>query len=51
MVFAMQLLSGQNLCGQGVQFLTSAGLNVNTVFSLNVSKVPDCRGPVSVHLR
>ncbi len=36
MVFAMQQLSGQGLCGQAVQFLTVVGLDTNTVFSLNI---------------
>ncbi|TXT04231.1 hypothetical protein VHUM_04229 [Vanrija humicola] len=36
MVFAMQLLSGQNLIGQGVQFLTVAGIGTNLAFSLNM---------------
>ncbi len=36
MVFAMQLLSGQNLAGQGVQFLQTAGISTNLAFSLNM---------------
>jgi SP family general alpha glucoside:H+ symporter-like MFS transporter len=36
MVFAMLLLSGQNLIGQGVQFLQTAGVGVNLAFSLNM---------------
>ncbi|KIY70586.1 trehalose transport-related protein [Cylindrobasidium torrendii FP15055 ss-10] len=36
MTFAMQLLSGQNLAGQGVQFLQNAGIDTNTSFSLNM---------------
>ncbi|KAG8938943.1 hypothetical protein FRC04_007229 [Tulasnella sp. 424] len=36
MVFAMQLLSGENLIGQGVQFLQTAGISTNTAFSLNM---------------
>lgn len=36
MVFAMQLLSGQNLIGQGVQFLQKAGISTNLSFSLNM---------------
>jgi SP family general alpha glucoside:H+ symporter-like MFS transporter len=36
MVFAMQLLSGQNLIGQGVQFLSVAGISTNLVFTLNM---------------
>lgn len=36
MVFAMQLLSGQNLIGQGVQFLQTAGISTNLAFSLNM---------------
>ncbi|BEI84398.1 hypothetical protein CcaverHIS002_0410020 [Cutaneotrichosporon cavernicola] len=36
MVFAMQLLSGQNLIGQGVQFLQQAGIGTNLSFSLNM---------------
>jgi SP family general alpha glucoside:H+ symporter-like MFS transporter len=36
MVFAMQLLSGENLIGQGVQFLQTAGISSDTSFSLNM---------------
>lgn len=36
MVFAMQLFSGQNLIGQGVQFLQQAGIGANLSFSLNM---------------
>jgi SP family general alpha glucoside:H+ symporter-like MFS transporter len=36
MTFAMQLLSGQNLIGQGVQFLQTAGISTGTAFSLNM---------------
>ncbi|EJD45772.1 trehalose transport-related protein [Auricularia subglabra TFB-10046 SS5] len=36
MVFAMQLLSGQNLIGQGVQFLQTAGISTTTAFNLNM---------------
>ncbi|KAI0699131.1 maltose permease [Cytidiella melzeri] len=36
MVFAMQLLSGENLIGQGVQFLQTAGISTNLAFSLNM---------------
>lgn len=36
MVFAMQLLSGENLIGQGVQFFVSAGMDTSNVFSLNM---------------
>ncbi|KZV93750.1 putative MFS alpha-glucoside transporter [Exidia glandulosa HHB12029] len=36
MVFAMQLLSGQNLIGQGVQFFVTAGMDTANVFSLNM---------------
>ncbi|KZP26240.1 maltose permease [Athelia psychrophila] len=36
MVFAMQLLSGENLIGQGVQFLQQAGISTATSFSLNM---------------
>jgi SP family general alpha glucoside:H+ symporter-like MFS transporter len=36
MVFAMQLLSGQNLIGQGVQFLNSVGISAKTTLSLNM---------------
>jgi DNA polymerase III delta prime subunit len=36
MVFAMQLLSGENLIGQGVQFLQNSGLDTDTAFSLNM---------------
>ncbi|KAG8971671.1 hypothetical protein FRC05_010927 [Tulasnella sp. 425] len=36
MVFAMQLLSGENLIGQGVQFLQTAGISTNTAFSLSM---------------
>lgn len=36
MVFAMQLLSGQNLIGQGVQFLQQAGISVQLSFSINM---------------
>jgi SP family general alpha glucoside:H+ symporter-like MFS transporter len=35
MVFASQLLSGQNLIGQGVQFLQTAGISTNLSFSLS----------------
>jgi SP family general alpha glucoside:H+ symporter-like MFS transporter len=36
MVFAMQLLSGQNLIGQGVQFLQQAGIGTTLSFTLNM---------------
>ena len=36
MVFAMQLLSGENLIGQGVQFLQQAGISTATSFDLNM---------------
>jgi MFS transporter, SP family, general alpha glucoside:H+ symporter len=36
MVFASQLLSGQNLVGQSIQFLQRAGLPTRTAFSLNM---------------
>ncbi|ORY28791.1 maltose permease [Naematelia encephala] len=36
MVFAMQLLSGENLIGQGVQFLQTAGIGTSLSFSLNM---------------
>ncbi|KZT59946.1 sugar transporter [Calocera cornea HHB12733] len=36
MVFAMQLLSGENLIGQGVQFLQQAGISSGTSFDLNM---------------
>ncbi|KAG8855056.1 hypothetical protein FRB96_007251 [Tulasnella sp. 330] len=36
MVFAMQLLSGENLIGQGVQFLQQAGIGSTTSFDLNM---------------
>ncbi|KAF7965992.1 hypothetical protein HWV62_32702 [Athelia sp. TMB] len=36
MVFAMQLLSGENLIGQGVQFLQQAGISTSTSFDLNM---------------
>jgi len=36
MVFAGQLLSGENLIGQGVQFLEVAGISTQTAFSLNM---------------
>lgn len=36
MVFAMQLLSGENLIGQGVQFLEDAGLSEIAAFDLNM---------------
>jgi SP family general alpha glucoside:H+ symporter-like MFS transporter len=36
MVFAMQLLSGENLIGQGVQFLQAAGMDTATSFDLNM---------------
>ena len=36
MVFASQLLSGENLIGQGVQFLQTAGISTNLSFSLNM---------------
>ncbi|KZO94753.1 maltose permease [Calocera viscosa TUFC12733] len=36
MTFAMQLLSGENLIGQGVQFLQQAGLSNATSFDLNM---------------
>jgi len=36
MVFAMQLLSGENLIGQGVQFLQQAGISNTTSFDLNM---------------
>jgi MFS transporter, SP family, general alpha glucoside:H+ symporter len=36
MTFAMQLLSGENLIGQGVQFLESAGMSTNTAFDINM---------------
>ena len=46
MTFAMQLLSGENLIGQGVQFLRSAGLDVDLVFceliAVSVKKAFGC---------
>ena len=36
MTFAMQLLSGQNLIGQGIQFLQTAGISTDLSFSLNM---------------
>ncbi|KAH8827910.1 maltose permease [Flagelloscypha sp. PMI_526] len=36
MTFAMQLLSGQNLAGQAIQFLQSAGLTTSQSFSLGM---------------
>lgn len=36
MVFAGQLLSGQNLIGQGVQFLQRAGIDTEASFSVNM---------------
>lgn len=36
MTFAIQLLSGQNLIGQGVQFLERVGINDTTTFDLNI---------------
>jgi SP family general alpha glucoside:H+ symporter-like MFS transporter len=36
MVFAMQQLSGQNLVGQAIQFLQSAGLSTDLSFTLNM---------------
>jgi len=36
MVFAMQLLSGENLIGQGVQFLEDAGLGEIAAFDINM---------------
>jgi SP family general alpha glucoside:H+ symporter-like MFS transporter len=36
MVFAMQLLSGENLIGQGVQFLVQAGISTQLAFDLNM---------------
>ncbi|GAW00411.1 maltose permease [Lentinula edodes] len=36
MTFAMQLLSGENLIGQGVQFLQSAGVGTQLSFDLNM---------------
>ncbi len=36
MIFASQLLSGQNLIGQGVQFLQTAGISTDLSFSLNM---------------
>jgi SP family general alpha glucoside:H+ symporter-like MFS transporter len=36
MVFAMQLLSGENLIGQGVQFLVQAGISTDLSFDLNM---------------
>ncbi|KAF9457582.1 trehalose transport-related protein [Collybia nuda] len=36
MVFAMQLLSGQNLIGQGVQFLQQAGISNKLSFDINM---------------
>lgn len=36
MTFAMQLLSGENLIGQGVQFLQSAGIGTALSFDLNM---------------
>jgi len=37
MVFAMQLLSGENLIGQGVQFFTQAGLGTVASFDVNLA--------------
>ncbi|KAK1921908.1 trehalose transport-related protein [Papiliotrema laurentii] len=36
MIFASQLLSGQNLIGQGVQFLQTSGISTELSFSLNM---------------
>lgn len=36
MTFAIQLLSGQNLIGQGVQFLERVGIDDTTTFDLNI---------------
>ncbi|KAL7424946.1 hypothetical protein Q5752_000633 [Cryptotrichosporon argae] len=36
MTFAMQLLSGENLIGQGVQFLETAGISTQLAFDLNM---------------
>lgn len=36
MVFAMQLLSGENLIGQGVQFLQQAGISNKLSFDINM---------------
>ena len=36
MVFASQLLSGENLIGQGVQFLQTAGISTDLSFTLNM---------------
>ncbi|KAJ7488343.1 trehalose transport-related protein [Mycena latifolia] len=37
MVFAMQLLSGENLIGQGVQFFVQAGLNTVAAYDINLA--------------
>ncbi|KAJ7692464.1 maltose permease [Mycena rosella] len=37
MVFAMQLLSGENLVGQGVQFFEQAGLSTIAAFDINLA--------------
>ncbi|KAJ7764394.1 maltose permease [Mycena metata] len=37
MVFAIQLLSGENLIGQGVQFFTQAGLGTVASFDVNLA--------------
>ncbi|KAJ7152083.1 trehalose transport-related protein [Mycena filopes] len=37
MVFAIQLLSGENLIGQGVQFFTEAGLGTVASFDVNLA--------------
>lgn len=53
MVFAMQLLSGQNLIGQGVQFLQQAGIGNKLSFDLNMvlnSVSLYCSSPISVCL-
>ncbi|KAI9638801.1 maltose permease [Dioszegia hungarica] len=36
MAFTMQILSGQSLCGQGIQFLQQAGISTDLSFSLNM---------------
>ncbi|KAJ7723507.1 maltose permease [Mycena maculata] len=37
MVFAMQLLSGENLIGQGVQFFVQAGLGTIAAYDINIA--------------
>lgn len=37
MAFAMQLLSGQNLIGQGVQFFVRAGMSAEAALDVNLA--------------